>query len=124
MAFYLDAPSLRGLHGDPFHRVQADLIVTQVIELGGAGRCVISHGRCVLQRAAVFQIGSNPGRAERVVTNLRVEAGRNRSARHHRVSIGLGQGGGAKVPRAALNGAKQRPLALELIPAPSMCASR
>ena len=58
--------------------------MTPVIELGGAGRRVIGHGGCVLERAAVFQIGGDTGRAKRVVTNFGVEAGRERPARHHR----------------------------------------
>ena len=39
-----------------------------VVELGRARRRVIGHRRCVFERAAVFQVRGDAGRAKRVVS--------------------------------------------------------
>jgi hypothetical protein len=89
--------------------VQTDVVVTPVIELGGARRRMIGHRGGVLERAAVFQIGGDAGRAERVVADHRADAGSLGPALHHRVRVRLRQWPVAELSRAARNGPEQRP---------------
>lgn len=104
------------LHTDPFDFVKGDVVMASIVKLGRTRRCVVRHRRSVFERATVFQISGDTRRTKRVVANLRVDAGRERSARHHRVRIRLGQGGGAEAPGATLDRAKQRPLPLSADP--------
>ncbi len=97
------------LHANPLNFVESNVVATPAVELGRAGRCVIGHRRRVFERTAVFQVGGDSGRAKRVVANLGVDAGLERSASHHRIRIGLGQGGGAQESGAALNRAEEWP---------------
>src|SRR3546814_12144584 len=75
-------------------------------------RALVRHRRGRLQRAAVFQIGGDPGRAERMVADRRPDLGRARAPAHHRERIGLGEGGLASSLSAARDRAEQRPLAI------------
>ncbi len=61
----------------------------------------MSHRRCILRCAAVFQIGGNAGRTKRVVADRRADAGCARAAPHHRISVCLRQGPRAQLRRAA-----------------------
>jgi hypothetical protein len=67
-----------------------------VVELGCAGGGVISHRCRILQGAAVFQIRRNPGRAEAMVADPGIDAGRSGAALDHGVGIGAGKGEGAE----------------------------
>ncbi len=73
------------LKADPFDLIQTDVVTAPVVELRSAGRRVIRHHRGVLKRTAVFEIRGDASRAEGVITDQRVDAGRSRSAAHHRV---------------------------------------
>ena len=76
---------------DPLDLVEADVVAAPVIKLGGARRCVVRHRRGLFERAAIFQIGGDAGRAERVVADRRGDAGRERAAPHHRIRVRLRQ---------------------------------
>ena len=54
---------------------------------------MVRHRRGRFQRAAIFQIGGDPGRAETVVADRRPDLGSRRAPAHHREGIGLRQGG-------------------------------
>jgi hypothetical protein len=76
------------LHPNPLHHVQADVVATSVIKLR---RCVVCHGRGVLERAAVLEIRGDARRAERVVVDPGADPRRERPAPHHRIGVGLRQ---------------------------------
>src|SRR3546814_16805748 len=56
---------------------------------------MVRHRRGRLQRAAILQIGGDPGRAETVVADRRPDPGRRRAPAHPRAGVGVGQGGTA-----------------------------
>ena len=71
----------RELHPDPLDLVEADLIASAVVELGGAGAGVVGHGGRVLQRTAVLQVGGDPCPSEAVVADPGVDPGRKGASR-------------------------------------------
>ena len=84
--------SCAGLHSDPFDLVEADLVLLSVIELRRAGAGMISHRGGVFQRAAVLQVGGDPGRPEAMVADPGADAGCQGASLHHETGIGLGAG--------------------------------
>ena len=64
--------------------------MTPVIEPRGSGRGVVRHCGGVLEGAAVLQVGGDAGRTERVVADLRADAGGDRAPANHRIGVGLG----------------------------------
>lgn len=68
---------------------------------------MVRHSGRVLERAAVLQVRSNTRRPERVIADLRADAGRDRAAPNHRIGIGLGQDGRAQSGGAALDRPEQ-----------------
>ena len=78
---------------------------------------MVRHGGGLFERAAVLEIGRDPGRPERVVADLRLDVGRRRAAADHGVGIGLGQRRRRQRVRAAADCPKQRPLRIGHEPA-------
>ena len=60
----------RELYRNPLH-----LVGPAIVELRGAGRGVVRHRGGVFERAAVFQVGGDAGRAEGVIADLGLDAG-------------------------------------------------
>ena len=71
---------------------------------------MVGHGSRILERAAILEVGRNPGGPEAVVADPGADASRERAPLHHEIGIGLGQGSAAQPPSAATNGPEQRPL--------------
>ncbi|MNC03092.1 hypothetical protein D3C75_504880 [compost metagenome] len=92
---------------NPFHLIQTDLVPTPVIQLGGARRGMVGHRRRVFQGAPVFQIRGDPGGAEGVIADRRLDPGRQGPSAHHGMRVGLRQDGRTQLPGTALNRAKQ-----------------
>jgi hypothetical protein len=55
------------LNCNPLDLIKADLVAPAIVELRGPGRGVVRHRGSHLQRAAVLEIGRDPGRPEIVV---------------------------------------------------------
>jgi len=103
----LDATSL---HADPLDLVQADLVVSPVIQLRGARRRVIGHRCGVLEcAAAVLQIRGDARCTECVVADLLSDAGLDRPALHNRMRVSLWQRRVTELAGAAPDRAEQRP---------------
>lgn len=97
---------------DPFDLVKTNVVAAPVIQLRRPRRRVVGHRGGIFERAAVFQIGGDTGRAERVIADLRADAGRERPAPHHRIRVGLRQRSRAQLVRPARDCAEQRTLRL------------
>jgi hypothetical protein len=65
-------------------------------ELRRPGVRMVSHHRGLFERAAVLEIGSDPGCLEAVVAELGFDAGCGCAAADHRVGVRLRQDGAAK----------------------------
>lgn len=102
------------LNMNALHLSKTDIIPPPIIELRGPGGRVIGHGRGVLQRTAIFQIGRDPRRAKGMVANRRLDSGGECPPAHHGMGIGLRQGIAAQLPGAAGNGPEQGPLGIRL----------
>jgi hypothetical protein len=63
--------------------IEADLIAPTIVELRRARRRMVRHGRGLLERAAVFQIGRDSGCPEAVVAELGFDAGCGRTPADH-----------------------------------------
>ena len=72
---------------------------------------MISHGRGVFERAAILEVGGDPGRPEAVVADLGLDPGHCGAPTDHRIGVGLGQGGAGQLPRP-VDRAKQGLLAV------------
>src|ERR1017187_7372142 len=94
----------------PFDLIEAHLVAPPVIELRRPGAGMVGHGRGLLQRPAVLEIGRDAGRPETVVADLGLDPGRLGAPANHLVGVGLGQGTAGELARAAADGAKERPL--------------
>jgi hypothetical protein len=92
-----------------FDLVERHIVAAPVVELGRPRRRVIGYDRRALQRAAVLQIGGDPGCAERMVADPGRDPRRGRATPHHLIGAGLGQRGAAQPPRPAHDRAEQRP---------------
>jgi hypothetical protein len=77
---------------------------------------VVRHGGRVLERAAVLQVGGDPGRPEAVVADPRADAGGKRPSLHHGVGIGLRQGSAAELPGPAADRPEEPPLRIRADP--------
>jgi hypothetical protein len=88
--------------------IEADLVPPAVVELGRAGRGVMSDRRHLLQRAAVLQVRRDARGPEGVIADPGSDPGGPRPALNHRVGVGLGQGGSGELPGVAADGAEQR----------------
>jgi hypothetical protein len=64
------------LNPDPLHLVQADVVLPPIVELGRARAGVVGHGRGILQRAAVLQVGGDAGGPEGVIADPGAKARR------------------------------------------------
>ena len=84
-----------GLHPDPLDLVEANLVLSTIVELGGAGTGMIGHGSRILQRTAVLEIGSDPSGSEAVVADPGTDASCQGTSLHHEICVGLRQGGPA-----------------------------
>ena len=60
----------------PLDLVERHLVAAAIVELRRARRGVVRHRGGLFERAAVLKIGRDPGRAKRVVADLRLDAGR------------------------------------------------
>src|SRR5271166_6014668 len=90
----------------PLDLIEGDFIGTAVVELGGAGGGVISHGSGLFQRAAVLQISGDPGGTEAVIADPGGDAGARGAGpwrRHWR-----GAGGAGELLGLAAESAEQR----------------
>ena len=67
------------LDGDAFYLIQGNLILAAIIQFGRARRLVIGNLLRDFERAAVFEVRGDAGGAERVVADLRFDAGSGRS---------------------------------------------
>jgi hypothetical protein len=68
---------------DALDFIEADLIAPTIVELRRARRRMVRHGRGLLERAAVFQIGRDSGCPEAVVAELGFDAGCGRTPADH-----------------------------------------
>jgi len=101
----------------PLHLVEAHLVVPAIVELRRACRGVVGHGGGLFERAAVLEVGGDPGRAKREVADLGRDAGRSRAPTDHRVGVCLGQGRRRQRVGASADRPKQRPLRIAREPA-------
>jgi hypothetical protein len=101
------------LKSNPLHLVLRQPFLGAIVKLGRARAFMRSHRLGVLKRAAVAEIGSDPGRAERVIADRRHDAGGRCAAADHAPGIRLRHGllgqHGCVVPRA---GAEEKSLAI------------
>ena len=68
---------------------------------------MIGHGGGIFQRAAIFEIGGDPGRAKAVVADVGFDAGTLGAAADHGVGVGLAERGVAQPFGGAADGAEQ-----------------
>jgi hypothetical protein len=87
------------LNRNPLHLIEANVVAPAIVELGGAGRGMVRHGRGVFEGAAVFEIRGDSGRPKSVVADLGFDAGGPGAADDHRIGVGLGQGRGGELLR-------------------------
>ena len=78
---------------------------------------MVRHRGGLFERAAVLQVGRDPGRPEGVIADLRLDAGRRGAPADHGVGVRLGQGGRGQRVRPAADRAEQRPLGIAGEPA-------
>jgi hypothetical protein len=83
-------------------------------------------GERLFERAAVLEIGRDPGRPEAVIANLGADPGCGRAPADHGIGIRLRQYGARQLAGAAADRAEQRPLgaaappgAVNSVPTPS-----
>ena len=69
---------------------------------------MVRHGRGLFERAAVLEIGRDPGCPETVIAKLGVDPGRGRAPADHRIGVRLRQDGGRQLAGAASDRAEQR----------------
>ena len=55
---------------NPLDLIEAELVAPAIVELRGARRGAVRHRRSFLQRAAILEVRSDPGRSEAVVPSL------------------------------------------------------
>jgi hypothetical protein len=87
-----DEPIGEGFHSltalapniDLHHFIKSDAILAPVVELGGAGGGMRRHLACLLECAAVLEVGCDAGSAEGVVADPGC------IATHHGVQLGMG----------------------------------
>jgi hypothetical protein len=84
---------VRGSNHHALDLIEREFTAPPVIELRGARAGMVRHAGRLLERAAVFQVGGDPGRAEAVIADLCANAGRGGAPSDHEVGVGLGQGG-------------------------------
>src|SRR5262249_12363981 len=72
---------------DLHHFIKRDAIFPPIVELGGARGGMGRHLARLLQRAAVLEVGGDPGAAEGVVADLRCDASLPGATAHHSPSI-------------------------------------
>ena len=84
--------------------------MTAIVELRRARRGMVRHRRGFFQRAAVLEIGCDPGRTEAVVAELGFDASRCRAPGDHRVGVRLREHCARQLGRAAPERAENRPL--------------
>ena len=101
---------------DLFELVEGELVVTAIIELGGAGRGMGGHDRCLFEDAAIFEIGGDARRPEGVVVDPSGDAGGLGSAVDHHPSIAVGKRRAAQGLGAPINRRKQRSFGAGLEP--------
>src|SRR5437868_507903 len=71
---------------------------------------MVRHSRGFLQRAAIIEIRSYPGRAEAVIAELGLNPSRHSAPADHRIGVRLRQYGPTQLARAPADRAKQRAL--------------
>src|SRR5947207_14258756 len=71
---------------------------------------MVRHSRGFLQRAAIVEIRSYPGRAEAVVAEFGLNPSRRSAPTDHRIGVRLRQYGPTQLARAPADGPKQRAL--------------
>ena len=98
----------------PLDLIERDLIAAPVVEAVGAGALVVGHLLGDLQPTSILEVGRDPGGAKGVAADLGLDAGLAGPPANHPPYIGLEQGIAGQLPRAALDGAEQRPLAVLL----------
>src|SRR5262245_21055392 len=74
---------VRGLKSVYPRILTRDAVIAPIIELRGAGRRMGRHLARFLERAAVLEVGRDPGTPEGAVAHLRGDAGRLGSPPHH-----------------------------------------
>jgi len=89
------------LNHDPLDLIEADLVAPPVVELRGTRRRMVSHRRGLFERAAVLQVGGDPGRSKTVVPELCVDPGRGGAPTDHGIGVGLRQHGARENAGAA-----------------------
>src|ERR1700731_67638 len=82
------------LDHDALDLIEADLIAPAIVELGRARRGVVGHRCGLLKRAAVLEIGRDPGRPEAVIAEPGCDARRGRAPGGYGAARS-GWGGGA-----------------------------
>lgn len=92
-AYVFDHP-LAGpvLDQNPLHFIKRHILRPPVIELGGPRRSMVRHRGGTFQRPTILEIGGDPGCPERMVSDRRLDLGRDRAPTYHLKGIGLGQG--------------------------------
>src|SRR6266481_1584083 len=80
------------LKPDALNLVLGEPLLGAVVELGRTRALMRRHFLRVLERAAVGEIGGNPGGAKRVATDFRRDPGRLGAAADHAPGVGLVHG--------------------------------
>ena len=97
---------------DPLDLIETDLIAPAIVELRCARRGVICHRGSLFQRAAVPEIGRDPGCSEAVIAELRSDAGGSGAPADHRIRVRLRQHRARELAGAAADCSEKRPLGI------------
>ena len=106
------AQKRRPLDHNPLDLIEADLVAAAVIELRRSRRGMVRHRGGLFERAAILEIGGDPGRPEAMVAELGSDAGCRGAPADHRIGIRLRQHGVRQLVGAASDRAEQRPLGI------------
>src|ERR1700736_6367002 len=92
---------------DSLDFIERDFIIAAVIELGCPRRFVVSDLLRYFQLAAVLQIRRDPGRAESMIADACLHAGRFRTPADDAVGVLLEEGIGCKLASLAAGSAEE-----------------
>jgi hypothetical protein len=71
--------------------VERHFLGAPIVQLGCPRARVVRHLRGAFERPAVFEVGGDARRTNRMIADLRRELGRPHSSLNHRISVRLGQ---------------------------------
>jgi len=95
------------LNCDPFYLIERNLILSPVVEFGCPRRFMVGDLLRHFQLAAVLQIRRDAGRAEGMIADARLDAGRFRAPADDAVSVLLEEGICGKLAGLAAGGTEE-----------------